>query len=93
VFGLLGLIGWPAVWPLAAILQMGFLTLMVMINLYARQSLTPRINQARDAGDAQKGRFDRLHRQSVILNGIVLLLGLIVLLMMTRTMTHTISGG
>jgi hypothetical protein len=46
--------------------------------VYARQVLMPRINGARDAalaGDHQaKQRFDRLHRLSVIINGLQLLL-------------------
>lgn len=46
--------------------------------VYARQVLMPRINEARDAslaGDRQaKQRFDRLHRFSVIINGLQLLL-------------------
>ena len=40
--------------------------------IYVRQSLMPKINQARDAslaGDAAaKGRFERLHRASVAIN-------------------------
>ena len=49
---------------------------MLLVNVYARQSLTPRINAARDAGEAGKATFDRLHRLSVRLNGLVLLVGL-----------------
>lgn len=74
-------------WPPVVLVQVGLLLVMVVINLYARQSLMPRINAARDAGEAQQERFDRLHRQSVILNGIVLVLGLIVMALVAGTMT------
>lgn len=44
---------------------------------YARQWLMPRINQHRDAAlggdEAAKQRFDALHRQSVIINGVQML--------------------
>ena len=48
--------------------------------LYAGNVLTPAINAARDAGPAEAGRFDRLHKRSVRLNGAVLLVGLGLLL-------------
>ena len=48
----------------------------VLIMLYAGNSLTPAINAARDGGPARKPEFDRLHRRSVQLNLVVLLLGL-----------------
>jgi len=41
--------------------------------------LVPRINAARDAGENAAGRFERLHRVSVILTVIILLLGIVVL--------------
>jgi len=47
-----------------------------LVMVYCGQSLTPAINAARDAGPAGKGRFDRLHRRSVLLNGVVMLIGL-----------------
>jgi len=50
-----------------------------LIMLYAGNSLTPAINAARDAGPAAKEQFDRLHRRSVRLNGLALLLGLALL--------------
>ena len=52
----------------------------VLIVLYSSQSLTPAINAARDAGPEQKGRFDRLHRRSVLLNAASLMLGLTLLI-------------
>jgi hypothetical protein len=53
------------------------LTIMAgtLIMLYAGNSLTPAINVARDAGPAGQARFDRLHRRSVRLNAVALLLG------------------
>lgn len=50
-----------------------------LIMLYAGNSLTPAINAPRDAGPAAKERFDQLHRRSVRLNGVALLLGLALL--------------
>ena len=49
------------------------------IMLYCGNSLTPAINAARDAGPAHADRFDRLHKRSVQLNGVALLLGLALL--------------
>ena len=47
-----------------------------LVMLYAGNSLTPAINAASDAGAAGRDRFDRLHRLSVRLNSLVLLMGL-----------------
>jgi hypothetical protein len=47
-----------------------------LIMIYAGNSLTPAINAARDAGASGQDRFERLHRRSVRLNALVLLLGL-----------------
>jgi hypothetical protein len=44
-----------------------------LIDLYCRQVLTPRINEARDAGPTRQAEFDRMHRLSVQLNGVVML--------------------
>ena len=44
--------------------------------LYAGNSLTLAINAARDAGPSGQRQFERLHRRSVRLNGLVLVLGL-----------------
>lgn len=49
--------------------------LLTLINIYARQDLTPDINAARDAGAPMKARFDALHRRSVLLNSFVLICG------------------
>jgi hypothetical protein len=47
-----------------------------LIMLYAGNSLTPAINAARDQGPEGHKRFEALHRRSVWLNGLVLLMGL-----------------
>ena len=52
----------------------------ILIMLYAGNSLTPAINSARDAGPAEHGRFERLHRRSVGLNGLVLMIGLVLVI-------------
>src|SRR4051794_16648313 len=54
----------------------GLFVLLTLVNLYARQVLTPAINAARDGGPDSKPRFNALHRRSVVLNSFVLLCGL-----------------
>ena len=62
--GTSGFTGWET--GLTALALLGF--------IYARQSLMPTINRARDAelaGDSEAGaRFTRLHRLSVLINGL-----------------------
>ncbi len=55
---------------------------LAALTLYARQSLTPRINASRDAGTSRLAEFQRLHKRSVRLNAAVLLLLLLYLLWM-----------
>jgi uncharacterized membrane protein len=55
-------------------------TIVMIILEVASLRLTPVINAARDAGEAGRTRFSRLHRLSVILTLVVLLLGVAVLL-------------
>jgi Domain of unknown function (DUF4149) len=59
--------------------QSALIAASLVILLFCGQTLTPLINQARDEGPASAGRFDRLHRDSVVLNGVVLLLGVALL--------------
>jgi putative copper export protein len=54
----------------------GVILLGVLIMFYGGNVLTPAINAARDAGPPEAARFGRLHRRSVWLNGLVLVLGL-----------------
>lgn len=67
--------------------QVAAMGLVVIGFVYARQFLMPAINRARDAdinGDRQSGRrFHRLHRLSVVINGLqwaVILAALVALL-------------
>jgi Domain of unknown function (DUF4149) len=60
------LVGVQAMVILAGILSM----------LYGGNSLTPAINEARDAGASGQKRFEQLHRRAVRLNGLVLVVGL-----------------
>ncbi len=52
---------------------------MTILEL-ASLRLTPVINAARDAGEAQHARFEKLHRLSVVLTLVVLVLGIAILL-------------
>lgn len=51
----------------------------ILCVLYCGNSLTPAINAARDAGPSGQERFRRLHRLSVRLNSVVLILGVALL--------------
>jgi len=57
-------------------------SLLALIQIYARQVLTPAINASRDAGAGQKARFDALHRRSVMLNGFTMFFLLLYLVWM-----------
>ena len=56
--------------------QAALIVVGLLLMLYCGNSLTPAINAARDAGPSEATRFDRLHKRSVQLNGVALLLGL-----------------
>ena len=47
--------------------------LLTLLAVYARHWLTPAVNAARDAGEAGKVEFDKLHKRSVRINGLLLL--------------------
>jgi hypothetical protein len=85
ISSLIGLAIWRSMWSNTVTLELLLLSIMVLITIYARQSLLPRINLAREAGEAEKGRFRRLHWESVILNAVVLVLGLSALVLLART--------
>jgi len=53
--------------------------LCILLMLYAGNSLTPAINAARDAGPSCDTQFERLHRRSVRLNALVLVVGCLLL--------------
>jgi uncharacterized membrane protein len=59
--------------------QAGLVVVAILLNLYCANALTPRINAAWDAGEPARGRFETLHRRSVRVNGLVLLIGLVLL--------------
>ncbi|WP_435010326.1 DUF4149 domain-containing protein [Tundrisphaera lichenicola] len=59
-----------------AILILGSLGVM----LYCGNTLTPAINAARDEGPGSQKRFDRLHKRSVHLNAVVLMIGIALLI-------------
>jgi hypothetical protein len=60
--------------------QAGVLLVWILSMLYAGNSLVPQINEARDGGPATHARFEGLHRRSVVLNGVamVIVIGLLV---------------
>lgn len=68
------LLGWSNV---LAIL-MAAASLMVVLQIISLL-MVPQINAARDAGEAEAARFTRLHRLSVVLTVIILVLGLTIL--------------
>jgi hypothetical protein len=61
----------PAVGVQAMLVLVG-----TLIMLYCGNTLTPAINAARDAGPDRSDRFRALHRRSVLLNALVLLIGI-----------------
>ena len=64
----------------------------ILITLYCGQSLTPAINTARDAGPDHASRFDRLHRRSVQLNGLMILVGLVLVVVFATRPALRTSG-
>jgi hypothetical protein len=68
----LALVGFdaPNALPIAA------LTVAMLVLEAASLWMVPAINAARDAGEAGKARFDRLHRLSVLFTVVILLLGI-----------------
>ena len=63
-----------------------------LVMLYCGQVLTPAINAARDAGPEGQARFDRLHRRSVGLNGVVMLAGVGLLIAFAARPAPTTTG-
>jgi len=60
--------------------QSALILASILIFLYCGNTLVPAINTARGAGPSEKPRFDRLHKRSVGLNAVLLLVGIILLL-------------
>jgi hypothetical protein len=63
-----------------------------LIMLYGGNSLVPAINAARDAGPAGAKRLTRLHRRSVGLNCLTLVIGLVLLVGFAARPAPTTSG-
>lgn len=74
-----GPLSFPELRGAAVGLQAMLIVVDLGIMLYCGNTLTPAINAARDAGPDQAGRFDRLHKRSVNLNVVALLIGLVLL--------------
>lgn len=68
------------------------ITSAILISIYSSESLVPAINAARDEGSAGKTRFDRLHRLSVRLNLVLLLIGSTLLVDQAFRPAPTTSG-
>ena len=70
----------PLTYPELRAASVGIQALLIVVGLlimlYCGNSLTPAINAARDAGPPEAARFDRLHKRSVRLNAVALLIGL-----------------
>jgi hypothetical protein len=77
--------------PLVGVQAMAIL-FCILVMLYAGNSLTPAINAARDAGAEGADRFERLHRRSVRLNAIVLIVGSALLIRFATRPAPTTSG-
>ena len=63
-----------------------------LIMLYGGNSLTPAINAARDAGAEGQERFKKLHRRSVCLNALVLVIGVGLLIAFANRPAPRTSG-
>ena len=72
--------------------QAGLIIACLLIMLYCGNTLTPAINAARDGGTSTSQRFDRLHKRSVTLNVVVLLIGLGLLVAFALRKSPTTSG-
>jgi Domain of unknown function (DUF4149) len=59
--------------------QAGLIAASLVILLFCGNTLTPLINEARDECPASVARFNRLHRDSVCLDAIVLLIAIVLL--------------
>ena len=77
---LAGLIGFGAVagWTATVVILVAATVVMLVLEAISL-GMVPHVNAARDAGEAGRARFSRLHGMSVLLTVIVLLLGIGVL--------------
>lgn len=74
----LAIAGISSHWPVKLVLLLGASMLMILLEGSALW-LVPRINRARDAGSEGERRFKALHRVSVLLSLLVLVIGITVL--------------
>lgn len=74
-----------------SLLTVAAATIMLRLELVSLW-LVPRINAARDAGETARGRFELLHRLSVILTVIILLLGLATLSLIGVSAASGLAG-
>ncbi|WP_435016465.1 DUF4149 domain-containing protein [Tundrisphaera sp. TA3] len=73
-------------------LQAGLILAGTLTMMYCGNTLTGRINAARDRGPEGAARFDRLHRRSVRLNGMVLVIGIVLLVLFATRPRPPIPG-
>jgi putative copper export protein len=71
-----GILSFPEYRGPAVAVQSLLLIAGILVMFYAGNSLTPAINAARDLGPAGQDRFERLHRRSVVLNAVVMVVGM-----------------
>ncbi|WZO97650.1 DUF4149 domain-containing protein [Isosphaeraceae bacterium EP7] len=77
--------------PLVAV-QALLLVFGALLMLYCGNALTPEINEARDAGPARDARFKALHRRSVRLNGLAMVIGVGLLVAFAVRSAPTTTG-
>jgi multisubunit Na+/H+ antiporter MnhB subunit len=73
-------------------LQAGLILAGILIMLYCGNSLTPAINAARDRGPDQAAHFSQLHRRSVWLNGLAMLICVALVVLFVLRPTPKSSG-
>lgn len=87
-----GPMAYPALRGPAVGIQALFILAGTLIMLYCGNALTPAINRARDGGPESASRFDALHKRSVRLNALALLIGVGLIVAFTFRRTPP-SGG
>ena len=87
-----GTLSFPELRGPTVAVQAGLIVSGLLITLYSGNTLTPAINAARDGGPSTSQKFERLHRRSVILNALVLMIGLGLLVAFAIRKAPTTSG-
>jgi hypothetical protein len=70
----------------------GLLILNILLAFYCGNSLTPAINRARDAGEPEALQFKSLHRRSVMLNSLSMLIAVVCLISFEGRNSPTTAG-